>query len=59
MIPATNLQEGLNNKEWRRVVDTYLLTQKISCGDYEQLDIYQHYFIQTLKRAFKRLKANG
>ena len=59
MITAQNLPKGLNDKEWRRVVDQYLLTQKMYSDDYEKLDSYQVYWVQTTKRAFKRLKANG
>ena len=59
MIPATNLQEGLEDKEWREVLDMYLVTQKMRCDAYEGMSNEQRNIIQELKRAFKRIKANG
>ena len=59
MIPATNLYEGLNKKDWSFVLDNYLITQKMSCFAYEDMSNEQRNIIQELKRAFKRLKANG
>ena len=59
MIPATNLQEGLEDKEWREVLDMYLITSKMRSDKYEDMSMSQRFIIQELKRAFKRIKANG
>lgn len=59
MIQAQNIQEGLSNKEWNKVLDKYLLTQTMFSSDYQDLNDEQRLVIQTLKRAFKRFKKNG
>ena len=44
-------------KEFNRILDTYLITGKIHPEDYEYLDDDHIMIIQTLKRAFKRIKS--
>ena len=48
--------EGLSEDEFRTVLDQYLLTTKMESGDYEQMNKHQMFVIQTLKKAFKRIK---
>lgn len=46
----------LTDKEWRMVIDRYLTEGSMHPEDYERMTDYQKYTIQTLKKAFKRLR---
>lgn len=49
--------DGLDTKEWNRVLDTYLETNKItSPEDLENMSVYQHSIIQEIKRSLKRIE---
>ena len=48
--------KGLHPLEWNRIVDGYNKTHKMTVDDYEALDPYQLFYIQTQKRHFARLK---
>lgn len=50
--------EGLGDKEWRNVLDKYLITNTMESNEYEQLSPRQKDIIQELKRAFKRINYN-
>jgi len=43
--------------EFNKVLDRYLIENLISSEEYELLDDSQKFVIQTLKKAFKRIKS--
>ena len=48
----------MEERDWKKVLDYYLNTGKMTSENYEMLDEYQTAVIQELKRAFKRIKNN-
>ena len=52
---GTYLPSDLRDKDFNRKLDHYLMTKQITVDDYETLTAIQKDFIQTLKRAFKRI----
>ena len=53
MIPVNNKE--MSDAEWNRLVDRYMSVHNMTVDDYEKLNSYQIYFIQTLKKHFKRV----
>jgi hypothetical protein len=53
--PPEPEKEGLSHLDWNRIVDGYLKTKRMTVDDYEALDPFQTYFIQTMKKHFKRI----
>ena len=47
----------MEQKEWNRVLDRYLLENTMSAEDYEQLNIEQRYWVQEYKKAIKRINS--
>jgi len=43
-------------KEWRGLLDRYLIEQKVDPNLYDMMDRDQTMIIQSLKKAFKRIK---
>jgi hypothetical protein len=48
-------KKRMSDDEWNRLVDRYMSVHNMTVDDYEQLGTYQIYFIQTLKKHFKRV----
>lgn len=48
--------EKLSDREWNRIVDTYLATETMHQEEYDRMTDFQGFTIQTLKKAFKRIK---
>lgn len=47
---------GLKEIEFNRIIDKYLTINTMTADEYESLNDSQKNIIQTLKRAFKRIK---
>jgi hypothetical protein len=45
----------MEEKDFNKIIDRYLLDNVMSSEDYENLNDYQKYTIQVLKRAFSRI----
>lgn len=45
----------MEEKEFNKVLDRYIIENKMASVDYENLTDEQRYVIQCLKRAFKRI----
>lgn len=45
----------MDRKEWNKLLDKYLTTQKMLSEEYEALNEIQVTIIQELKKSFKRL----
>ena len=45
-------------KDWNRILDDYLITGEMCSEEYERMNEAEQEFIQELKKAFKRIKAN-
>ena len=45
----------MEEKDFNKIIDRYLLDNVMSSEDYENLNDYQKYTIQVLKRAFARI----
>ena len=56
MIIANN-KGALTPKEWNEIYDKYMETNRLACYEYESLDPYQTFAIQTHKRHIKRKKS--
>ena len=52
---ASKPENELEDKEWRRVLDKYLVERKLTSDEYERMSEWQVKFIQELKRSFKRI----
>lgn len=50
-------KEGLEEAEFRLVLDSYMVNRTMESYQYENMNWLQQTIIQTLKRAFKRLKS--
>ena len=55
-IPNNAFKGALTPKEWNEIYDKYIETNQIACYEYESLDPYQMFAIQTHKRYIKRKK---
>jgi len=53
---APKQENELDEKEWKKVLDRYLVEKKMASEEYERMSLEQIKFIQELKRAFKRIK---
>ena len=51
-----DLNSRLPLKEWRGLLDRYLIEQKVDPNLYDMMDRDQTMIIQSLKKAFKRIK---
>lgn len=49
----------MEQREWNKVFERYILEGKIHSEEYERLDEFQNYTIQEFKKLFKRLKAKN
>lgn len=50
-------KRGLPHKEWNRVLENFVEREPMFPENYEEMDDYQVFTIQELKKLFKRLKA--
>ena len=51
------MQEGnLTDKDWRDIVDKTMEKMPLQVYEYEGLDSYQIFFVQTVKKYYKRIK---
>jgi len=48
---------GLKELEFNKIIDKYLTINTMTADEYESLNDSQKNIIQTLKRAFKRIKS--
>jgi hypothetical protein len=49
-------KEGLDDKNWRRVLDRYLSENTMSPDEYDQMSNEQRRTVQEIKRSFARIK---
>lgn len=49
--------ESLKNLDFNKVLDKYLSTSHLEAQEYEACDELQKQVLQTIKRAFKRIKS--
>ena len=47
----------MEDREFNNLLDKYLSTGKMTPDEYEQLNDEQKFIIQTIKRAFARIKS--
>lgn len=46
----------MERKEWHKVLERYVNEARMTSEEYAQLDDYQKFTIQELKKLFKRIK---
>jgi len=49
-------ENGLERKEWNRVLDRYLMGETMTSDDYEQMNAIQVIITQENKKALARIK---
>ena len=47
--------DGLEDKEWREVLDKYLETNEMESNQYERMSLEQKRIIQEIKKSVKRM----